>query len=275
MDGADVRHALFAFQEELFRDLPEQLGLLQDSAGAEPVTVDDLPQELRARYVGRTSQYRLFVFPAGNVWNFAPLARFVEEVRSVDPDTHGTPIRTFEYLRAMKEGYQSAAVYALIGVVLLAFLTFRAAVGATLLALVPLTVGALWTLGLMGLLGVPFNPANLLLLPLIVGIGIDNGIYVVQRFREPGGGGGPLPRSTSRAITLSALTTMVGFGSLMMSAHQGLGSLGLVVVLGVGSVLVASLTTLPSLLALLETWQTRPAAAHRQAARHEQGLSLR
>ena len=90
---------------------------------------------------------------------------------------------TFEYLRVIKEGYTRAALYAVLGVAALALVTFRAVVPA-LLALVPLALGAAWTLGLMGGVGVPFNAANLLLLPLIVGVGIDNGIYLVHRVRE-------------------------------------------------------------------------------------------
>ena len=260
MDATELRRALAGFQAELFRDLQDKLAVLK--ADPEPVTPADLPPALRARYVGRTGHYRLFVFPAEDVWEFTPLARFVADVRSVDAEAHGTPGRTYEYLRMMKEGYERAGLYALVGVALLAMLTFRA-VGPALLTLVPLAVGAVWTLGLMGLSGVPFNVANLLLLPLLVGIGIDNGIYVVQRFQEADGParGLALPRSTARAITLSALTTMVGFGSLMISSHRGIQSLGLVVVLGVGSVLVASLATLPSLLALVTAGQARRSRA--------------
>ena len=262
MDAAELRHALAGFQAELFGDLQEKLEVLKADPRAEPVTPADLPAALRARYVGRTGHYRLFVFPAEDVWEFAPLTRFVADVRSVDAEAHGTPGRTYEYLRMMKEGYERAGFYALVGVALLTVLTFRA-VGPALLALIPLTLGAAWTLGLMGLAGVPFNVANLLLLPLLVGIGIDNGIYVIRRFGEADGPGErpALPRSTARAITLSGLTTMVGFGSLMISSHRGIQSLGLVVVLGVGSVLVASLATLPSLLALVTAGQARRSRA--------------
>jgi uncharacterized protein len=108
--------------------------------------------------------------------------------------------------------------------------------------------------GLMALFGVQFNMANLLFLPLIIGIGIDNGVHIVHSFRATGkyeGESVPLARSTAKAITLAALTTIVGFGSLMISSHRGIYSLGLLVALGVGSVLIASLTTLPSLLAIL------------------------
>jgi predicted RND superfamily exporter protein len=120
--------------------------------------------------------------------------------------------------------------------------------------MVPLLVGSVWTLGLMVVFGVQFNMANLLFLPLIVGIGIDNGVHIVHSYRVTGKSDGesvPLARSTAKAIALSSLTSIVGFGSLMISSHRGIFSLGLLVALGVGSVLVASLTTLPSLLAVL------------------------
>jgi hypothetical protein len=153
----------------------------------------------------------------------------------------------------MTEGYRMGAVYAVAGVALVTLLMFRA-VRPTLLALIPLGVGTGWMLGLLGLLGVPFNAANLLFLPLIAGVGVHNGIHVVARFREietrvgaPAG----LPRHTGRAISLASLTTIVGFGGLMVSSHPGIYGVGLVVALGVGSVLVASLTALPGLLALL------------------------
>jgi predicted RND superfamily exporter protein len=215
--------------------------------------VEDLPSELRARYVGRTGQYRLFVYPAADIWQFESLGRFARAVRSVDPDAHGTPVTIFEFLRQMTEGYQAGALYAVTGVVLITLLMFRA-VRPTLLALIPLAVGAVWMLGLLGLLGVPLNAANLLFLPLIVGVGVHNGIHLVARFREiekRGGAPAGLPRHTGRAISLVSLTTIVGFGSLMLSRQPGIYGVGLVVALGVGSVLVASLTVLPGLLALL------------------------
>ena len=253
LEAASAREALSRFQSELFRDLAETLRTLKQAPDGGPVSIEDLPPEIRARYVGRSGQYRLFVYPAENVWEFGPLTRFVTDVQSVDPDARGTTTTTFEYLRVLKEGYTRAALYAVIAVAVLALLVFRGVVPG-LLALVPLTLGAVWTLGLMGWLGVPLNAANLLLLPLMVGIGIDNGVYLVHRFREaPDGADGPEPLapSAAKAITLASLTNIVGFGSLMLSSHRGIFSLGLVVAVGVVCLWLASVTTLPSLLALL------------------------
>ena len=253
MRPVEVQQALTTYQDELVGDLRTKLGLFQKNLAATPLTLQDLPSELRARYVGRTGQYRLFVYPAADIWEFESLGRFAQAVQSVDPDAHGTPVTTFAFLRQMTEGYRMGAVYAVAGVALITLLMFRA-IRPTLLALIPLAVGTGCMLGVMGLLGVPFNAATLLFLPLIVGVGIENGIHVVARFREnERGGGAPagLPRHTGRAISLVSLTTIVGFGSLMVSSHPGIHSVGLVVVVGVGSVLAASLATLPSLLTLL------------------------
>jgi uncharacterized protein len=264
MPPAEAQRALIAFQRELRGDLAEKLAILRRNLEAERVTIQDLPAELQARYVGKTGKFRLFVFPAEDVWEPEPLARFVRDLQAVDADALGAPVTNFEYMETIKQGYEKASLYAICGIVFLTLLMFRGAL-ATVLALVPLLVGSVWTLGMMALFGVQFNMANLLFVPLIIGIGIDNGVHIVHSFLATGKHEGesiPLARSTAKAIVLAALTTIVGFGSLMISGHHGIYSLGLLVSLGVGSILVASLTTLPSLLAVLSpTTGGRTAAA--------------
>jgi len=121
-------------------------------------------------------------------------------------------------------------------------------VGDTLLAVVPLGLGVIWTIGAMWLCKLQFNLANLITVPLIIGIGLENGIHMVHRFREEGEGGAKLAASgTGQSVTLFSLTTMVGFGSLMVAKHYGIFSIGLLLTVSVGSVLVASLTILPLL----------------------------
>jgi uncharacterized protein len=253
MGDGEARQALSAFQVELMQDLGEKLALLQANVQAEPVTPADLPPELRARFVGAHGQYRIIVYPAENVWEFQPLTRFVTDVRSVDPDVLGTPVMNFELIRGMKEAYEQAGLYAFLGIVFLVLLAFRA-VRPALLALMPLAVGSLWTLGLMGLLQVKFNVANLIVLPLIMAPAVEGGIMIVYRYREEASKGrrpSPLPQSTGRAVVFSSLSTIVGFGSLMISSHWGIFSVGLLLTVGVASVLLASVIVLPSLLAVL------------------------
>ena len=99
------------------------------------------------------------------------------------------------------------------------------------------------------MIGVDFNPANLIVLPLILGIGVDDGVHVVHDFRSQSGSY-RMSASTMNAIVLTSLTSMIGFGSMMLAAHRGLYSLGLVLVIGIGNCLFVSLVLLPALLAV-------------------------
>jgi uncharacterized protein len=263
MGEAAARQALSGFQAELMQDLGAKLALLQANLQAEPVTAADLPPELRARYMGAHGKYRIIAYPSENVWEFQPLTRFVRDVRSVDPDVLGTPVMNFEFIRGIQEAYEQAGLYAFVGTVLLVLLAFRA-VQPAFLALIPLAMGSLWTLGLMGLLQVKFNVANLIVLPLIMAPAVEGGIMIVYRYREEARKGrrlSPLPQSTGRAVVFSSLSTIVGFGSLMISRHWGIFSVGLLLTVGVASVLLASVSVLPSLLTILSTGENARADA--------------
>jgi hopanoid biosynthesis associated RND transporter like protein HpnN len=130
-----------------------------------------------------------------------------------------------------------------------------------LVTLVPPLAGGVLLFGSLGAIGVDFNPANLIVLPLILGIGVDDGVHVVHDFRSQRGAYHMSP-STMNAIVLTSLTSMIGFGSMMLAAHRGLYSLGLVLVLGIGNCLFMSLVLLPAMLVLARRWQmrTKPAA---------------
>ena len=125
-------------------------------------------------------------------------------------------------------------------------LNFRSVVF-TMLALVPPVLGGLLSYGALSILGISFNPANLILLPLILGIGVDDGVHVLHDFHSQPGSYRLSP-STMNAIVLTSLTSMIGFGSMMIAAHRGLYSVGLVLVIGVGSCLFVSLVPLPAIL---------------------------
>jgi predicted RND superfamily exporter protein len=120
----------------------------------------------------------------------------------------------------------------------------------TLLALVPLALGMLQMFGVMGLMNVPLNAANMIVLPLILGIGVDNGVHVVHDFCRQKKGLYRVTDSTANAVFINSLGNMVGFGSLMIASHKGLQSLGLVLSLGMACVLLSALA-MPSLLMLL------------------------
>ncbi len=245
-----ARARLAAFQHALFQDLADKIQTLRRNVTGGAMTADDLPEPLRNRYIGRNGRYLIRVYPEEDIWEPGPLARFVAELRSVDPTVVGEPVAMHIYIEAFRHAYEQAAVYALVVIFVLVLIDFRV-LGHALLALTPVFVGTSWTVGLMWLLGVQFNLANVIFLPLIIGAGVENGIMILHRWREDGPPFRGIPTSTGRGVALASLSTTVGFGSLMISGHRGVYSLGLLLTVGTLCVLVASFTVLPGLLHLL------------------------
>jgi len=247
---AEVQTALERFQQPLFLDFQDKWSLLRNNVSPPgPITLGDIPTQLKDRFVSQDGKkFLLQIYPKKNIWDREPLEEFISQLRQVDPDVTGSPVIGYESIRSMKEGYVQGGLYALIAVVLVTFFTLGG-VRDTLLAMLPLGLGMAWTAGLMWLFNLRFNLANLIAIPLIIGIGVENGIHLVHRFREEGESGPALVAgSTGQAVMLFSLTTMIGFGSLMLAKHYGVFSMGLLLMVAVGSVLVASLMVLPLLL---------------------------
>jgi len=238
---------LTAYEQRFYADLEAQLQLMAEQITDRPMTLADVPQELRTMLMSKDGRkFLLRVFPQENIWDRAPLVRFVRAVREVAPQATGTPFGIYEFVDILQKGYLKAAAWAFVVIVILVLLDFRSA-GAVVLTMLPLLAGTIWMGGLMGALRIPFNPANIMTLPLIVGIGVAYGVYVMQRYREDHDAR-VFGKSTGRAVVLSGLTTIVGFGSLMIGKHQGIFTLGLVMSMGVLACLVAALVLLPALL---------------------------
>jgi predicted RND superfamily exporter protein len=136
-------------------------------------------------------------------------------------------------------------------------------VSSVILSLLPVAIGSLWLGGLMGFLGVQLNPANIMILPLVIGIGVTNGIHILNRFAEEQHAN-ILARSTGKAVFVSGLTAIAGFGSLILARDRGIHSLGIVMAAGVTACMVAALTFLPTLLTL--TAARRPPAKKQPSA---------
>ncbi len=249
-DGAAA--ALEPFQRALRDDFAEKLGALQRSVDPPPVTIEELPAELRHRYVGRSGRFLLRIHPAVDIWQQAGAERFVRELRAVDADVTGPPVTSYEAIGYIRRGYFEGTIYALAVVGLVTFAVLRR-LRSTLLALTPLGLGVVWTLGVMRLMGLPFNLANVWALPLVIGTAAEFGLNIFVRYAQGlEAGEPPLARSTVLAVVLSGLTTIGGFGSLMVADHRGIWSLGLLLTVGVTASLLASLVVLPALMTLFE-----------------------
>lgn len=260
--------ALTYLQDQIYRDFVSKFHALQRNLRPRNVSLTDVPDELKRKFVGDGSQFLIQIHPKVNIWDRAGAERFVADLRGVDPDVTGPPIITFEAIRYMERGYQQATVYAIIVVSLLSVLLIRR-VRETLLALLPLALGLVWTIGLMYLFDLPFNLGNVFGLPLILGAAAEFGLNVVLRYMEGREQGGPLvARSTVMAVLVNGLTTIVGFGSLMIAHHRGIFGLGLLLTLGMVATLTASLVVLPVMLRLGEP-SRRPLLATEEDAELE------
>ncbi|MBY0230259.1 MAG: MMPL family transporter [Gemmataceae bacterium] len=261
-DGETLRR----FDERLAEGLLDQLHGLRAMATPERVEPDDMPPRLRERYVGASGAWLLRAFARDDLWDFAPLERFNAAVAAVHPEATGKTFTTAEGLKAMKDGLTRAGVYAFLVIVLVLWIDFRRP-GRTLLAVLPLVLGVLWSVGVLGLLGFPLNPANMIAFPLILGVGVDNGVHVLHDWllrRREGKRG--VSAAIGRGVLVKALTTMIGFAALMLSTERGLAGLGLILTLGVGCSMLAALGVLPAALACLEPAGAARPAQMRQAA---------
>ncbi len=247
--------SLEAFDSHFYGDLRLLVSFLKSQKAAPQLTMENIPDSLRRRELGKNKLFQVRVFPKENVWDREAQGRFTKDVLSVDPQAVGMPIMTYFDSQVLREANEQAGVYALVAIWVLLFLYFRN-VKLALLALMPKVVGVLWMVGLMGACGVNFNSANFLALPMILGIGLVFGIHVVHRVLEEGDEG-IFSHSTGPAIALAALTTMVGFGTLMTASYQGISSLGFVMTVGVGANLLSSAVLLPVVLKLMRTWDIK------------------
>lgn len=212
-----------------------------------------LPPALAERFVGPQGSYLLRIYPHGNLWDPAELASFLAEVRRELPTVSGVPVLLHDSSELMLRSYQQAGYVALAVVLACLLLLFRA-LRPTLLALSALLVGALWTAGLLSLCGIEFNPANLVALPLLLGIGIDTAVHVVHRASEAGPRAPLAGTSLGRALVYSGLTSVASFGSLLLADHPGTASIGATISLGILCCVTAGLTV-PG--ALLNAWAPR------------------
>jgi uncharacterized protein len=250
--------ALSHLQSQLYRDFIDKFFSLQRNLNPREIGLADVPDELRRKFIGKRGDFLLQIHPKVDIWERTGARQFVLDLRSVDPDVTGAPIITYEAIGYMERAYYQGTIYAFLLVGLLSYLLIRR-VKETLLALLPLVLGLLWTIGLMRVFGVQFNMANVWGLPLIIGASAEFGLNVMVRYLEGRAHGGPLvARSTVMGVALSGISTMVGFGSLMIARHQGIYSLGLLLTIGAGCGLAASLVVLPVILRLVTRVATAP-----------------
>ncbi len=247
----EIPKKLTEFQQAFFDSLHQTIEAIQTQDTTGPLRPQDLPPALRNRFIGVTGKYMLQVYSRQNLWEHENQKALMEQLDSVIPPDRvtGTPFELYHNSTLLKKSYEQAARYALIAIIIMVLLHFRSLLWVGL-ALLPVAVGAIWLLGFMGLANIPFNPANIMTLPLVLGIGVTNGVQILNRFAEEQQPS-IFAKSTGKAVLVSGLTAIIGFGSLMVARHQGIRSLGIVMSVGLASCMIAALTVLPALLRIL------------------------
>lgn len=249
----EVREAVERLEESLLGGLPPLASDLSAMLDADYVTFEDLPPGLVERWVSPSGGYRVEVFPAVDLTDDAEMKRFVGEVRAIEPEATGPVVFMVEAAGSVIDAFTEAFIYALALICLILFIILRR-IRSVVLVLVPMLLAGVYTAAATVVLDVPFNFANTIALPLILGLGVDNGVHMVHRARARGaggdveGGGSIMATSTVRAIFYSVLTTTAGFGGLAFSPHPGTASIGVLLAVGVLLNLLCTLVFLPTLL---------------------------
>jgi len=223
-------------------------------ATTENIKFKDLPLSILDRYTNRNrTQFLMTIFPSGNIWqDIDYLNRFTDDLDRVSEKVTGMPPVMKELISVIGNDGKNAALLTILVVFILLWLDFRK-IKYAVIAMIPLVAGFVWMVGLMKLTGMQLTVVNVMGLPMIIGIGIDYGVHVVHRWRsEEKGKVKKIFASTGKAILLSALTTMLAFGSLIFSIWRGFGSLGAAMFIGVGACFLSTVIILSGIIGFLE-----------------------
>lgn len=235
--------------DALLRYFPALIERLRAQNDIGPVTADDLPAAITDRFRSPDGLYRAEVAPAQDLADPVYLRRFVDEMVAIDPDVAGAPLEIVRAGEVVSRAMLQATLVAAFVVSLICIVVLRN-LRETVSVLLPLAIAGFLLVGAMVVLALPFNYANVIVLPLIIGLGVDSSIHLALRKRELDAGS-VFATSTPRAVLFSGLTTVVAFGSLALSSHRGTASMGELLALSIAIVLTTTIVTTPTFLELL------------------------
>lgn len=235
------------FEHRLLAHLPAQLDALNQSLLADLVDIDSLPPSLRVRKVSNDGRAIVEVFPKYDVTDQKLLTEFVESVRTIAPRAIGSPVVILEAGKAILGAFYQAGAISVVAIALMLFFVLGR-LRDVLLVFAPLVLAGLFTLAASVLLVLPFNFANVIVLPLLFGLGVAGGIHLVARANARSASLPSDNSTTPRAVLFSALTTMGSFGSIALSAHPGTASMGALLTIAITLTLLCTLVFLPALM---------------------------
>ncbi len=232
--------------QQIFKMTMEQTMLgVKARLNQKPISLSDIPQNLKDEWITKDGHARIEVKPAGDVRDEDNLVRFYDAIKKIAPEATGAPISIQESANTIKRAFVEAALYSVVIIFFLLWIVLQK-IRDTLFVLAPLILASVLTLGTAALIHLPINFANIIALPLLLGLGVSYSIYFVVYWRQ--GNDQPLQSSMAKAVLFSAATALVAFGSLSLSNHPGTASMGLLLTLSLFYVLFTTLFFLPVLL---------------------------
>ncbi len=234
-------------QTALLGTLPSTMNELLVSLNAGEFSLNDLPTDFKGRWLSKDGSYRIQIFPKKDLNDLTNLEQFISDVQSVAPETTDLPIIYWESMKEVVHSFQKAITIALIIIALLLY-GIRRNITDTLLVMTPLILAGLFTMASTVLTNTPINYANIIALPLLLGLGVDNGIHMVEKLHHSLSENQNIYQSsTARAMFYGALTTASSFGGLAFSSHQGIASMGLIITMGIFWIMVCTFIVLPAI----------------------------
>ncbi len=251
LGGLADQKVLKDLERRMLGGLGGRLKALREALEARPVSLESLPASIRERQVAGDGRAKVTVYPREDIRGRGALARFVAAVRKVAPRATGSAVVMLEGGNAVLSAFRQATILALVLIAVLLLAVMRS-VGDVVLVFAPLFLAAVLTVAATVVIGMAFNFANVIVLPLLFGLGVAGSIHLVMRDRDAArrGGGDTGGASTPRAIVFSALTTIGSFGSIALSSHPGTASMGVLLAVSITLTLGCTLLLLPALLAL-------------------------
>ena len=221
---------------------------LKTALSPERVTLERLPVELQERLVAKDGRAVVSITPAEDIVPVEAMRRFTTDVMTLVPEVTGRPVLDLGIGDLVITAFQTAILIAVSLIFLILLITLRSLVD-SILVFIPLAMTAMLTLSVSVLIDLPLNMANVVVIPLIFGLGVDNGIHIVKRFHQSRNVEELVHSSTPKAVFLSNLTTLATFCALSFSSHQGIYSIGVLLTIALISLMFLTLVSLPALLA--------------------------
>lgn len=237
-------------QNSFLSALPSTIKILQHNLQADTVTLASLPADIKDRWLSKDGLYRIQIFPKKDLNDLDSLREFIVEAQKVDSHVSDLPVTYLESMNEVIRAFVQAFSVAL-GVITLILIIIMRNIKDTLLVLLPLLLASLYTAAVTVLIGMPFNFANIIALPLLFGLGVDSGIHMAHRLHYLNKNDeNLLSSSEALGVFYGTLTTIFSFGSLAFTTHEGMASMGVLLALGLLLTLICALVVLPAFSAL-------------------------